>query len=489
MNMYKFGIFLAVALALNSAVSAKPAQVLSANKETLSLSIYNNNLALIKDTRPARLENGVNEVIFDGVSRNIQSETAIIYGKGLKVMEQNYSYNLINEDNLIKQAIGKEVITVRENPEDGKHIFDRAVILGIANGKPILRFNYGIETDFSGRIVFNDIPSNLSNKPILEAKINSDSSGDKVLNLAYLTSGLSWKTDYVANINNKTSLDLTGWVSINNESGVDYDNAKIQLIAGDVNIVRPLMQPRMMFVKASLATMDNGVAEASVEPEQISNYELYTLPNITSLKDMQTKQISLIEKNNVKYEKEFNLISPMYLGANSEFKKEHPNITIVLNNSEKSGLGISLPAGTMRFYEKDKNGNLQFIGSNNIGNTAKEETLRLNLGKAFSLVVDGKVKKINEKELYRSNKEKNGCYNTNILKTYEVTINFNNAEKENNVVVFKQNIADSAKIIKESLKSETENANTRVWKVNIPASGKTELTFTLEDKDSNRVCM
>ena len=487
--MLKFWSFFALALILNPVAEARETQVLKTNNETLALSIYNSNLALVKDSRPARLENGINEVIFDGVSRNIQPETAIIYGKGLKVLEQNYSYNLISEDNLIKQAIGKEVLTVRENPEDGKNIFDRAVILGTANGRPILRFNYGIETDFKGRVVFNEIPANLSNKPILAAKLNSDSVGDKFLNLAYLTSGLSWKTDYVANITDRNALDLTGWVSITNESGVDYDKAKIQLIAGDVNIVRPLMQPRMMMAKASFALMDNAAEGVSIEPEQINSYELYTLPNITSLKDMQTKQISLLEKNNVKYEKEFNLHSPLYLGGGSEFKKAHPDITIVMGNTEKSNLGISLPAGTVRFYEKDKNGNLQFIGSNNIGNTAKEETLRLNLGKAFSLVADGKVKKISEKELSRTNKDLNSCYNVNMLKTYEVAVNFNNAEKENNVVIFKQNMADTAKIIKENIKSELENANTRVWKVKIPANSKEELNFTVEAKDNEHFCM
>ncbi len=485
--MQKFLSLMIAGLTASFLAQAKEPQVLPANNETLALSIYNGNLALVKDSRPARLEGGVNEVIFDGVSRDIQSETAIIYGQGVKVLEQNYSYNLINEDNLIKQAIGKEVLTVRESPDDGENIFERAVVLGVSGGKPILRFNYGIETDFTGRVVFNEIPAGLSNKPILAAKINSSSSGDKLLNLAYLTSGLSWKTDYVANINNKTSLDLTGWVTINNESGVDYNNAKIQLIAGDVNIVRPAMQPRLMMAK-SFGVMDNAMESTSIEPEQINSYELYTLPNITTIKDKQNKQISLIEKADVKYFKEFNLRSQLYFGANSEFKKAHPDITVVVDNNEASNLGISLPAGTIRFYEKDKNGNLQFIGSNNIGNTAKEETLRLNLGKAFSLVVNGKVTKVSEKELSRTQNDKNGCYNTSLLKTYDVAVNFNNAEKEDNTVVFKQNMVDSAKIIKESLKSELENANTRVWKVGIPGSGKVDLTFTVEIKDNEHHC-
>lgn len=478
----------AAALLFGSVAEAKEPQVLRANNETLALSIYNGNLALVKDSRPARLETGENEVIFDGVSREIQSETAIIYGKGIKVLEQNYSYNLINSDNMTKQAIGKEVLTVRESPDDGENIFDRAVILGVADGRPILRFKYGIETDFSGRIVFDEIPAGLSNKPILAAKLNSDVSGDKLLNLAYLTSGLSWKTDYVANITSKNTLDLTGWVTINNESGIDYNNAKIQLVAGDVNVVRPAMQPRMMMAKANFAMMDMASEGVSIEPEQINSYELYTLPNTTTIKDMQNKQISLIEKNGVHYEKEFNLRSPLYLGGESEFKKAHPDITIVMENDEKSNLGISLPAGVVRFYEKDKNGNLQFIGSNNLGNTARKETVRLNLGRAFNLVADGKVKKVSEKELSKSAKSNSGCYNVSMLKTYEVTVNFNNAEKEDNTVIFKQTMADTAKVIKENIKSEAENAHTHVWKVQIPADSKRELNFTVEAKDNTRVC-
>ena len=479
---------MAIGLAFTCSAQAREPQLLSTNNETLALSIYNGNLALVKDTRPAHLESGVNEVIFDGVSRDIQPETAIIYGQGLKVLEQNYSYNLINEDNLIKQAIGKEVLTVRESPDDGKNIFEKALVLGVAGGKPILQFKYGIETDFSGRVVFDEVPANLSNKPILAAKLNSENSGDKFLNLAYLTSGLSWKTDYVANIIDKTSLDLTGWVTINNESGVDYNNAKIQLIAGDVNIVRPIMHQRVMMSKMAFNAVD-AIGAESIEPEQINSYELYTLPNITSIKDKQTKQISLIEKSDVKYLKEFNLYSPLYFGSNNEFKKAHPDITVVIENNEDSHLGISLPTGTIRFYEKDKNGNLQFVGSNHISNTAKEETLRLNLGKAFNLVANGKIKKVSEKELTRTGKDAHSCYNLSVLKTYEAEINFNNAEKEDNVIVFKQNLLDSAKVVKESTKSEQENANTRVWKVSVPAGSKADLTFSVEMKDTNRICM
>ncbi|MBR1756980.1 MAG: hypothetical protein IJ738_05405, partial [Alphaproteobacteria bacterium] len=251
MNKYLF--WLGISTILTGVANAEPLFLPSTNNN-LSLSIYNQNLALVKDMRQAELKSGVNEVIFDGVAQRIQPETAIIYGDNIKVMEQNYNYNLLSYQNFIERNIGKQVNTVRINPENGDNIYERAELIGTADGQPILRFNYGIDSNFGGRVVFNDIPAGLSNKPTLTAKLNTNSGGAKNLRLAYLTDGLSWKTDYVANVNNENSLNLTGWVTINNESGIDYENAKIQLIAGDVNVVRqamPRMARGMMLMKAN----------------------------------------------------------------------------------------------------------------------------------------------------------------------------------------------------------------------------------------------
>lgn len=463
--------------------------VLPNNSDKLSLSIYNDNLALVKDSRPADLANGINDVIFDGVARNIQPETAIIYGQDIKVLEQNYSYNLMSEENLTEHAIGQKVNTVRQNPENGKNIFENAELLGVVNGRPILRFDYGIDPSFNGRILFDSIPADLSNKPILNAKIFTPKSADKMLNLAYLTSGLGWKTDYVANVINGNTLDLTGWVTINNESGVDYNNAKIQLIAGNVNIVRaPIRTRGVLMMKAAM--YDAGAAMNSIdsiEPESINSYELYTLPNTATIKDKQTKQISLLEKQGVKYSKEFNLHSPLYLSDSYKFEKRHPDITFVIKNSESENLGISLPVGTIRFYEKDKNGNLQFIGSNNINNTAKEETLRLNLGEAFNISVDGKINKVSSKEVSRKPNQFK-CIIVKTLTTYDAEVTFTNSEKEKNTVIFKQNVADSMQVVKENIKSISENAVTKVWNVKIAPESKSTLTFSIENTSESSIC-
>ena len=161
-------------------------------------------------------------------------------------------------------------------------------------------------------------------------------------------------------------------------------------------------------------------------------------------------------------------------------------ITYVLENVKAANLGISLPAGIMRFYENDKNGNLQFIGSTNIGNTAKDETLRLDLGNAFNLTLKGKVSKVTEKEVAR--KPQNSCYQVKVLKTYMAEITISNADTQENSVIVSQNFPDNYKIVKESLKGEEKTGRIRQWKLKTPADGKSVLTYTVEIPQNNRVC-
>ncbi len=483
----RYGLLFLLCISIASAAQAEP--VLIKNQDnSLSLSIYNRNLALVKDIRATSLQSGINDVIFDGVAKQIQAETAIIYGDGIEVKEQNYSYNLMSYNNFIKQSIGKDVTTIRTNPTTGENIYETATLIGEAAGRPILKFDYGIDSDFPGRVVFPNVPAGMSNQPTLAAKLNAKQSGEKNLYLAYLTGGLSWRTDYVANIRSANTLDMTGWVTINNESGIDYEQAKIQLIAGDINVVRPIMTRN--FAAKGMVTMaftDSAENSVNIEPESISSYELYTLPNMTSIKDKQTKQIALLEKKDVTYKKEFSLTTPLYFGNDfNEFEKYHPNITYVIENTAASHLGISLPSGTVRFYENDKNGNLQFIGSDNINHTAKEDTLKLRLGDAFNISVSGKITKTKEKELERQPNRL--CYNLKMLKTYEVEVTINNAEDIDNTVILNQRFPEDYVIVKENIKSSSKNSTERQWNVDVAKNSKKTLTYTVEVKSADHIC-
>ena len=176
--MHNTLILLLAGTFLTSAPAYAEQILLRNNNSKLTLSIYNQNLALVKDVRPADIKAGMSEVVFDGVAQQIQPETAMLYGQDVKVLEQNYSYNVISYENMINQSVGQEVNTVRQNPQTGENIFEKAVLIGAAYGQPVLKFPYGIETNFNGRIVFEQIPSGISDKPTLTAKINNKKAGN-----------------------------------------------------------------------------------------------------------------------------------------------------------------------------------------------------------------------------------------------------------------------------------------------------------------------
>lgn len=460
----------------------------------LEISIYNNNLALVKDSRDVALHTGNNNIAFEGVATQIKPESVILFGEGIKVLEQNYDYDLLTPQNIINKSVGMDVKTVVENPTTGENIFDRAKIISATYGAPVLEFNYGIETHFPGRVVFEKLPENLHSKPTLAAKIASVNDGIRRLSLAYLTNGISWKSNYVAKVAASDTLDLTGWVTINNQSGVDYANVKVQLIAGDVNQVKENgVMPRvnrMLAAKGMVAETAMMDTAGSVAPQQISGYHLYNLPDKTEIKDNQTKQISLLEKNGVKFHKEGRLTSSLYFGGDYQagFEKQHPAMYYLMTNAEDDNLGLPLPAGVIRFYENDNNGNLQFIGENSIGHVAKGEKIELNLGSLFNVYADGKIKDVRKTVEDKLTQPVNGCWKAKVIRQYDVVVDFYNGGNEASEVVFTQNINQNTKIIKESLPGNAKNINEYEWRVTIPADGQIKLSFTAEATVEERQC-
>lgn len=465
----------------------------AAETKNLEISIYNNNLALVKDTRDIELTTGKNNIAFEGVATQIKPESVILVGDGINVLEQNYNYDLITPQNMIEKSVGQEVKTVILNPENGKNIFDKAKIVSANYGNPVLQFEYGIEPNFPGRVVFDNLPASLQSKPTLEAKIYSVEAGLRELSLAYLTNGISWKTNYVAKVNADNLLDLTGWVTINNQSGIDYQNAKVQLIAGEVNqVVEPRAMPtngRLMMAKMAMAETASYDAVAGGAPQQISGYQLYTLPEKTDIKDNQTKQISLIEKNGVKYVKEGRINSSLYFNGNNraEFEKEHPSLFYVVKNVEEDNLGIPLPSGVVRFYENDEAGSLQFIGEDSISHVAKGEKMELNLGSLFNVFVDGKITNVNKVSETKTSSQ-NNCNRFKVVRNYDVTVTFNNGGNTAEDVVFKQHLNQNTKVIKTNLGGTAKNINLYEWRVNVPVDGKFELKYVVQNTDTERRC-
>lgn len=456
--------------------------------KNISMTVYNNDLALIKDVRPLQLTAGENLVAFEGIASAIQPASVMILGADIRVLEQNYDDALLTPFNIISKKVGQNIKTVRVNPQTGENIFAPAKLVAFQGGQPILQFDYGIETNFDGRLVFDDLPQRLNQKPTLTAKISSLKAGLSDITLAYLSRGLAWSTNYVADIKDDKVLDLTGWVSITNQSGASYDDVSIQLIAGDINKVRsPMMVSRKMVMANAMSA---GIAEdmayesSSVEPETFSAYQLYTLPYRTTLEDNQTKQMALIEAKDVSYEKEGRLSSPLYFSSThaAHFEKAHPEIFYIIKNETTSNLGLPLPTGVMRFYQTDSKNNLQFIGENRIGQTPKDETLELNIGKMFDVTVDGKVTNIAKLSENVITTKSDRCPRYKIVRAYDVTVNAKNTSDKNTILVFKQHLSPDMKIAKQNIEGsyDAKDGNMYQWRLNLENQNSQTLTFTVE---------
>lgn len=453
------------------------------DQQSVAVTIYNNNLALIKDQRKVKLNNGLNNLALRDVSAQIRPETALLrslsHVGSFSTLEQNFDFDLLTPQKLLGKYVSKNVSIVRVNPATGTEMTEQATVLSANNGV-VMKIGNRIETgqfftnEKSGRIVYDNVPTNLRDRPTLVTKLNNKTTAEQTLELSYLTGGLGWKADYVAELNAKEdSIDLSGWVTLTNTSGTSYNNAKLQLVAGDVNRVQD-NTPRAMAMRKNIEM----VAEASapMAEESLLEYHLYTLDRPTTISDNQNKQVALLSASNVPAHKELVLRGADYYYGSSYGdlgQKMKVGVFLEFDNKEAVKLGIPLPKGTMRVYKKDNQGNAQFVGEDNIDHTPKNEAVRLKLGNAFDVTAD--KKQTDFKTLPRPAKG-----NSVFESAYEIVLK--NAKKEHVTITVQEPIPADWKIMKESHPSQKATSNTAVWKVEIPAEGKTTLTYRVQVK-------
>ena len=435
------------------------------------LTIYNRNLALVRDTRTITLPKGVSTLEFRGISAMIKPETAIFNGKGLFVLEQNFEFDLLTPESLLKKQVGKTVTLIKTNPETGEEKQVDARVLSVAHGV-VLRTDTGIETGIPGRLVFRSVPENLRTSPTLAMKVVSTKGGQKKAELAYLTSGLAWKTDYVLMLNHDdTEFDLKGWVTLTNQSGTAYRNAHLQLVAGKINIVPDQTYSKRLMTMAGAPVP---VAGKSFSEEKMFEYHLYSLNRTTTLKNKQTKQVALIQAENVPCRKEYVVSGSTGYGwarRNEPARTLDVAIYIKFDNNRESGLGMALPAGVVRVYKKDLGRNMQFAGEDRIDHTPDRTSISLKLGSAFDITAE--KKHIDYKKLGSS---KAPVYQSK----YRITIK--NAKHENIEVRFKENFHGQWKIRQESLEHVKISAFQAVWIVRVPARGKKSFSYTVQTR-------
>jgi hypothetical protein len=442
----------------------------AADQKEVAVTIYNDNLALVKDARRVRLDRDFNKLAWREVSAQMRPETAQLRNltspNGFRLQEQNFDFDLLTPEKLLEKYQGKEVTVIRTHPATGADSRETATVLS-TNGGTVLKFPDRIETGVPGRLAFSGVPDNLRDKPTLVVSLINPAAGDQNLELSYLTSGLSWRADYVAELNEADDrLDLNGWVTLTNQSGASYPNAKLQLVAGDVNRVRE-QQAMPRGVVAMAAKMADA---AEMKEESLFEYHLYTLQRPTTLSENQTKQVALMSASSVPVAKEFLLegASHYYSGQYGDIGQKIKAGVFVEFQNKGVGLGIPLPKGVIRVYKKDALGNAQFVGEDQIDHTPKNESIRMKLGEAFDLTAD-------KKQTDFQKLSGTGRYNYVFETAYQIVIK--NAKTEAVTVTVREPMPGDWTMVSESLPHTKAASGVAEWAVKIPAEGKTTLTY------------
>jgi hypothetical protein len=367
----------------------------AAEQGDVAITIYNDNLGLVRETRMLALAAGRNEVRYMDVASQINPRTVHIISltnpQGLQVLEQNYEYDLISPEKLMEKFVGRRVRLVFP-PSGGDRSAEREMdaTLVSTTGGMVYQIGNEFHVNPPARVILPEIPGGLISVPTLVWLLNSTGQAQRSatkVETSYLTGGIGWSADYVGVVSaDDAKADLAGWVTIDNTSGASYKDAHLQLVAGDVHRAPPAAMPMMERMDAGGIRAKQQFAE-----ESLFEYHLYTLDRPATLKDHQTKQIALFEAAGVPVKKIFLLSGQtgwfqMKLGAIGTDMKVA--VMLELTNSQKNGLGIPLPRGTVRLYKKDSSGGLQFIGEDNIAHTPKDEKITMKMGDAFDVVAD-----------------------------------------------------------------------------------------------------
>lgn len=380
-------------------IFAQQKQINASDRTSVDLTIYNDNLSLIREERKIDLPTGLSHVVVPDIPATIDGTslhfTSLTDPLAVRVLEQNYQYDLVSREKLLERYVGKEI---QFGGVTGK-------LLAVGSQSGFTGQNLGMVAEINGKIELNSsnqitlpkLPEGLILKPQLEWLVSNTHEGEHKTEISYLAGQLSWNANYVALLDKSdTKLDLTGWVTLTNNSGTSFHDAGLKLVAGDVNLVRDQFN-RGMAKGGGVMAMEN--AAPQFKQTDLFEYKLYTLQRRTDLNTSETKQIELVNGRNVTAKKSFvydgladqwrywfNDYSSRNQSTFGQQSNAKVGVYVMFKNDEKSGLGIPLPKGKIRVYKQDEDGKEQFIGEDEIDHTPKDEELRLYLGNAFDIV-------------------------------------------------------------------------------------------------------
>jgi hypothetical protein len=442
--------------------AAPPLAITRESQRDLMVTIYNGNLGLVKDTREARLPAGMSEVQFADVAAQIDPTSVHLKSltdpAGLRILEQNYEYDLLSAQKLLEKYVGRKVRLYQGNGS-----FLEATLL--STDGPVYDINGEIHMGHHGQVVFPSLPENLVSKPTLLWLLRNGAATPQRIEASYLTGGITWKADYVVLLNAADDrADLTGWVTIDNKSGATYKDAALKLVAGDVNRAREDRTRQALEVASKAAAA--APASRDFVSEGFFEYHLYTLDGRTTIKDKQTKQLTLMTAAGVPVRKEL-----AFFGARDYYRSQYGtpmsnqkvSVFVELTNTKANNLGVPLPKGKIRVYKADTSGSQQLVGEDWIDHTPRDERVRIKMGEAFDVVGE---------RTQRDWKKIGGSI-------YEVEweISLRNHKKEDVVVSVIEPIPGDWEVLRESQPHEKLEAHTLRYQVPVPREGAAKLTY------------
>lgn len=384
------------------AVSAEPEPAETQDQTTtlddqteLAITVYNSDIALVRDVRQLQLPRGTGSLRFMDIAATVNPATvhfrSLTEPSRVSVLEQNYEYDLLEPDKLLRKYVGRDVTLVRTRQEGGSTRQEEVTARLISyNNAPVWRIGNEIVTGMhADHIRFPELPESLFSRPTLIWTVENDGAARQRVEASYLAGKLSWNADYVLTVaRDDRTAGVDGWVTLTNNSGTAFRNAKLQLVAGDLNRVRQELR-KMVASEA----MDAGrPAAAPMAQEAFSDYHLYTLQRKTTINNSQTKQVSMLNGTNVPVQKRYVVEGQRYYYHNAQHPgsplKDVVQVYYQFKNEAKGGLGMPIPAGTVRVYQEDSKGAVQFVGEDRINHTPKDETLNLKIGNAFDVVCE-----------------------------------------------------------------------------------------------------
>lgn len=458
----------------------------------VAVTIYNNNLALVQDVRELDIAGGRSRIEFPDVSAQIRPETLSFYAPNTIIIEQNFDFDLLTPTKMMEKAIGQTVTLIRTNPATGAEKRERAKVLSTAGGV-VIQIGNRIEVlrddGLPVRVIFDRVPPNLRARPTLSVNLQSTRAGRRPASIRYLTPGLGWSADYVALYNEgNDSIDMQGWVTLTNNTGTTFHRADTLLVAGNPNSRGSRRNNNRNMVRPGTEAADR---------ERLGDFYLYPISGRTTIANAQTKQVSFLDVQGVPARK----VYARTVGwLRNDPQPRNVASEIAFSSSRDQGLGDALPAGTVRFYQRDSQGTPQFIGENNIGHTPMGSELSLKTGDAFDILVQAEVEK--RERITGGEWEKSARYRVIedgvTVREAEVEIpttfyrttmryTFTNAKSTPIEVDLTQRglmrwWGNDVRVPSEDVQGRQISADARKWTVKVPAEGKRVVRVTFDTR-------